>query len=614
MWRLTCEYFYTSRKIQELVGTSMDCERMNNMTESGMKINNENNMNMKISEPDDNHRKKRERIKTIMIVFLAILLVLTFFSNTIMNHSLPEIATQACVSGNLTEKLRVNGSVEANQAYNVTVTDSKTVDKVNIKNGQQVKKDDVLFTLTTVKSTELDEAQTQLDTMQLEYQKALLTVPKDFASENAAIKNAREDLQGLIAKRDSVAASEGATAYMKAQYNDSKSQLQLKTNELNKYQGYMSALDSNDFSTLPSQYADMLSDLKSRLETASAELEKAQKRLDSLSKSDTSSDGAIMSAQSDVTVAQSKYNTYSSTMESQKEAVRSALTQEMNSVQSEVDNLTADVAAKEAQMPTDSQSSSSELTDQITTKQRELENLMIALEQAKKENNATQKIGDITLQSQKDAIDRQQKKVDELKKNSGTTEIKSKYAGVVSAVNVKAGDAASTDTPLAVIDLADDGYTVKASVEANKLEKIKVGSDVEIVNDFSGKLKAKLSDIKSDEQKGSKYKVLIFELTGDVDSGQNLEFSIPCGSGEYDTIVPKNAVHEDKNGKFVLTVKSKSTPLGNRYTAERVSVEVESSDENSSAVSGGISTGDFVITTSSKPIKPDDQVRMKDKV
>ena len=80
-------------------------------------------MNMKISEPDDNHRKKRERIKTIMIVFLAILLVLTFFSNTIMNHSLPEIATQACVSGNLTEKLRVNGSVEANQAYKVTVTD-----------------------------------------------------------------------------------------------------------------------------------------------------------------------------------------------------------------------------------------------------------------------------------------------------------------------------------------------------------------------------------------------------------------------------------------------------------------------------------------------------------
>ena len=38
--------------------------------------------------------KKRELIKTIAIVFLAVLLVLTFFSQTIMNHSLPEVATQ----------------------------------------------------------------------------------------------------------------------------------------------------------------------------------------------------------------------------------------------------------------------------------------------------------------------------------------------------------------------------------------------------------------------------------------------------------------------------------------------------------------------------------------
>ena len=38
--------------------------------------------------------KKRELIKTLIIVFLAIMLVLTFFSNTIMNRSLPEISTE----------------------------------------------------------------------------------------------------------------------------------------------------------------------------------------------------------------------------------------------------------------------------------------------------------------------------------------------------------------------------------------------------------------------------------------------------------------------------------------------------------------------------------------
>ena len=37
---------------------------------------------------------KREWVKTAAIIFLAILLVLTFFSNTIMNATLPEVAAQ----------------------------------------------------------------------------------------------------------------------------------------------------------------------------------------------------------------------------------------------------------------------------------------------------------------------------------------------------------------------------------------------------------------------------------------------------------------------------------------------------------------------------------------
>ena len=91
-----------------------------------------------------------------------------------------------------------------------------------------------------------------------------------------------------------------------------------------------------------------------------------------------------------------------------------------------------------------------------------------------------------------------------------------------------------------------------------------------------------------------------------------IDLSIPCGSGSYDTIVPKSAVYKDSKGSFVLIVNSKSSPLGNRYYAKRVDVEVLASDEISSAVQGAISSGDYVITTASKPIKPNEQVRMKD--
>lgn len=42
---------------------------------------------------------KREWVKTAAIIFLAILLVLTFFSNTIMNATLPEVAAQQIEGG-----------------------------------------------------------------------------------------------------------------------------------------------------------------------------------------------------------------------------------------------------------------------------------------------------------------------------------------------------------------------------------------------------------------------------------------------------------------------------------------------------------------------------------
>ena len=44
-------------------------------------------------------------IKNLAIVFLMIMLILTFFSNTIMNYSLPQVATQYVQEGNITPKV-----------------------------------------------------------------------------------------------------------------------------------------------------------------------------------------------------------------------------------------------------------------------------------------------------------------------------------------------------------------------------------------------------------------------------------------------------------------------------------------------------------------------------
>ena len=56
--------------------------------------------------------------------------------------------------------------------------------------------------------------------------------------------------------------------------------------------------------------------------------------------------------------------------------------------------------------------------------------------------------------------------------------------------------------------------------------------------------------------------------------GQSLNVSVGQKSANYDLIVPNSAIREDSNGKFILIVESKSSPLGNRYVATRVDVEV----------------------------------------
>ena len=61
----------------------------------------------------EKNSNRREWVKTAEIIFLSVLLVLTFFSNTIMNYSLPEVATQYVEPGNITAKIRGTGTVES---------------------------------------------------------------------------------------------------------------------------------------------------------------------------------------------------------------------------------------------------------------------------------------------------------------------------------------------------------------------------------------------------------------------------------------------------------------------------------------------------------------------
>lgn len=75
---------------------------------------------MAVQELEKKYQKRKDRVKNIAIIFLVIMLLLTFFSNTIMNYSLAEVETAYAQSGTLTTKIRGEAYVEAREPIEVT--------------------------------------------------------------------------------------------------------------------------------------------------------------------------------------------------------------------------------------------------------------------------------------------------------------------------------------------------------------------------------------------------------------------------------------------------------------------------------------------------------------
>ncbi len=575
-----------------------------------IKNNDEKIIGLKGNE-EKNPLKKRELIKTLLIIFLAAMLLLTFFSNTIMNRSLPEITTETASSGKLTERVRGSGMVVSNQTYEVTIDTVRVIKEINIKSGQKVKKDDVLFTVTEGSTTELRDAEDALDAMMLQYQTALLSEPVDYSSENQAIKNAREDLNQAIARRDQAYNNQANNEQAKTQYLNDKQELSTMSAKQGKLSAAIAAIDSDDYSSAPPEYTGNLTVLYGIFADAEKEYNTAYE-LYSKAVEEGTDEAIVNSAKADADVKKLIKDEAKSSYDEEKIAVRTELAGQLSDIEYQITEISGRISEYESNNQGGGMSYEDCVAD-VQAKERTLEELMIALQKAQKADNVNSQISDLNLDSQKKAIDRQKEKIAELKAKTIATEIKSKYDGVVNEVSVQPDDSTTPGVPLALIDIAEEGYTVEITVDSDKVKKIKTGVKADLVNNFSGNAEAVLQKIKNDTRAGSRSKILEFSITGDVESGTFVELSIPCGSASYDAIVPKNAVYQDKDGSFVLKVKSKSSPFGNRYYAERVMVEVLASDEASSAVQGGVSRGDSLITAASKPVSAGDQVRMKDK-
>jgi pyruvate/2-oxoglutarate dehydrogenase complex dihydrolipoamide acyltransferase (E2) component len=213
----------------------------------------------------------------------------------------------------------------------------------------------------------------------------------------------------------------------------------------------------------------------------------------------------------------------------------------------------------------------------------------------------------------RDKISEQRDHIAKLEEETVGASVKSPVAGTVSSLSKVAGESTSADETIAVIQVDGKDMTTSFSVTNAQAQKLKVGDGAKPQNiwQFGDDFKATLTSIRNDKTDPGNKKLLTFKIESkDVAPGQDISLAIGERAVEYDLIVPNSAIKTDSNGKFILVVTSKSSPLGNRYMASRVDVTVKAQDDNNTAIAAAVEGDEYVITTATTLIKAGDQVRL----
>jgi len=684
--------------------------------------------------------KKRGWVKNAAIIFLAVMLVLTFFSETIMNRSLPEVAATYVTSGAINARIRGNGTVTANDSYEVVQNQTRTVREVNIRVGNEVSVGDVLFTLADTGSEELEAAQDKLRSLLLDYERKVISasLDGDYASENRNILLKREEIDeadekladmpyseaAISAAQDVVDSAEYAVTLAQNRVNyteirvssaedaviSAQDAVDSRTAALNSARDYLNALGGQNNADLTSQNRqlaekraerdsalsnlgaaeivhqtnydefverakvnfasptsfppespvpdeDLPSDWNTRLDVylsafaqilraeigsapqspphqdaplllAYDTLTKLRNEVEALRREVARLEAEINAAvgadntveynrrQRRVTDAEAALTDANSSLTNANRELTSANTARSNAVTAR-SNAQEAVAEAEAKLNIQKgyKADWQAANDNIRSLQRSLEDMLFGLSEQQKVDGVTSALGALEMRELRNEIERMREEIERLEEDDTGAIITSPVGGIVRTINISPGNQTQSGSPLAVIEIVDRGYSLSFTVTAEQARRVSLGDNAEVNRGWwgsSGDILAILRQIRNDPQNPAQSRILEFDVSGEVESGTQLNITLGQRSANYDIIVPNSALRSDTNGDFVLVVLARSSPLGNRYVATRVDVKVLASDDLYSAITGGLSGWDFVITTSTKPIEPGMQVRLVD--
>lgn len=607
----------------------------------------------------------RKWVKKALITFMTLLLLLTFFSNTLLSFSLAEATTSTATSGTLTESLRRSATAVANDIYEVTLNESREIAEVLVSQGEAVQAGDVLFTLVDQESEDVAALQSELNLLEYNHARSLLQMTlTDDAMQNTAVKEAREDLAEATAQRSALGTSTTTVMAAAAKVSSAGASVDTWQAKANKLTEQISQISQGDgsYSGIRAE-TQAVSSAEIALASAEAEVAKIQRKMGGLILAEfyaqiaeleqsiaalkqeltdleeggssvtaisakkrqlQSAQGALETAyghmddmltlQDELTKAENQVSTCQTGLEQaqlslqrKQNSVTAALLPDLDTAQANLGAATEALTAAQQLLETEEAILSANAA--VTLASRALVAALQALSSEQSATAMSQKLEALDQDYQSEQIADMTEKLEKLEAEKTGTEVTAKYGGVVKSINVAAGKTAAAEEALADIEVTDGGCIAQIGVSKEDAGLISVGDAVDVTaSSYTRAIAGTVTKIV--RSTGAEFdKLVTVELDGDVEIGDTVAISVPISEGSYACIVPIGAVGEDANGPFVLTTQTKKTPLGDRYVVVRTSVSLEAENERSAAVSG-LTAGTRVITEASRTVESSDYIRL----
>jgi len=533
-----------------------------------------------------------------LIIFIACLAVLTFFSNTIMNYFIPKVVGSYVSRGNLSTDNSATGVIEIKNGAVLKGIDGRVISEVKVSNYDPVKKGDVLFKLEKVTdNSAISALQTELTSLEREQKYyEMQNGSSDYSSMQNAVKLAQANLEA--AKKTLTSAKN-----KKKTISDAQKVIDANSSKVITYQAQVDSASS----TIENLNAD-----KVKVQT---EIEKIDNQLLILETGGATIPEKVPGSSSDY---QKNTPEYFVAQKQEKQALIDGYDSEITKAKSRLEDASAKLSevnkkvsdAQETISNAKALPSEKEAQAAVDSAKAELTSAQKSLSDTKNQN----KISDTQAKDQeKDRLKKiESLKADiaELEESYKSDEIVATCDGYVYDISVDVGDTMDKSIIASIIP-ENKECMVSFNFSKKSASSFYVGQVISCDDGYVKK--CTITKIKPDPENPQENILVVCDVEGDLYPGYEIKVTASKSNDDYEQIVPASAINEDNEGQFVYVIVKETSVLGDRFNVKRVDVSVLATDGYKTAVSGsGLDDAYMVVTRSDEPLENGQRVRLTD--